>query len=188
MGQVLSLVFGNGREELKPTFARFDESPDNGLLEPIVSRLNSSGNAKLLEVARLSEGGTAKASSQYNGAEKPENAFVEEDAEWLSKDGLNPKKCAEWIERTMPSAHFPAIFAMQNCESSTAPRKFKVVAKVESGAEWETVLEADGVEWEDDQWKFWVLEKQSSVRIFRVEVEEFNKRDLVSIRNIRLYC
>ena len=67
------------------------------------------------------------------------------------------------------------------------PRKFKLLARGEWETKWETVVEADGIMWEKNQWKFWVIRKKMSVKAFRLVVQEVEKSYLI-IKNVRLYC
>ena len=140
------------------------------------------------DVASLTHGGSASASSQISG-HKPEGAFVsgrKGAEEWRSYG--NPNKMEEFLEREMTSASTPAVFALHNGGWKTyGPRKFKVLARGDEGTEWETVLEADGVEWEKEQWKFWVIRKKMSVKAFRIVVQEVEKTYVI-IKNVKLYC
>jgi hypothetical protein len=144
---------------------------------------------KRKEVACLDEnGGEVSASSYDREHEKPENAFREGDDRWSSRILKDKNKVEEHILRKWNTPVSPVIIGMQALDSSCAPTKFQLVGQEEGKDEWVKLLEAEGVQWQSYQWKFWVVEGRRRVTVVKVMVEEKDGGGhYVYIRNIRLF-
>ena len=83
---------------------------------------------------------------------------------------------------------------MQVAGVNFAPRKFELVGKEDKKnkkstekEEWKSLLRADGAKWKYHQWKFFLVEKEISVRRIRLRVEKTWLEPRVVLKNIRMF-
>ena len=75
-----------------------------------------------------------------------------------------------------------------------APRKFLILGKEdkkqkgnEKEEEWKTLLLVDGAKWKFQQWRFFLVENEISVKTIRLRVKKTCEEPRVVIRNVRIF-
>ena len=74
-----------------------------------------------------------------------------------------------------------------------APQNFRILGKEEKKQkgnleeEWKELLLVDGAKWKFQEWKFFLVEKEMSIRRIRIRVLKTGGHPRVILKNIRMF-